>query len=50
LNDRVVVAVLHLALGEPQPTLAAWWSPVAGMALWAPVFLLLDRLRLGGRK
>jgi rod shape-determining protein MreD len=50
LNDRVVVAVLHLALGEPQPPLAAWWSPVVGMALWGPVFLLLDRLRLGGRK
>lgn len=50
LNDRVVVGVLHLALGEPQPPLAAWWSPVVGMLLWGPVFLLLDRLRLGGRK
>jgi rod shape-determining protein MreD len=50
LNDRVVVAVVHLALGEPQPLLASWWSPLVGMALWGPVFLLLDRLRLGGRK
>lgn len=50
LNDRVVVAVLHLALGEPQPPAAAWWSPLVGMLLWAPVFLLLDRLRLGGRR
>jgi rod shape-determining protein MreD len=50
LNDRVVVAVVHLALGEPQPLLAAWWSPLVGMVLWGPVFLLLDRLRLGGRK
>lgn len=49
LNDRVVVAVVHLALGEPQPPLAAWWSPLAGMLLWGPVFLLLDRLRLGTR-
>jgi len=50
LNDRVVVAVLHFALGEPQPAPAAWWSPLGGMLLWPPVFLLLDRLRLGGRK
>ena len=50
LNDRVVVAVVHLALDEPQPPFAAWWSPVVGMVLWGPVFLLLDRLRLGGRK
>jgi len=50
LNDRVVVAVVHLALGEPQPLLVAWWSPLVGMVLWGPVFLLLDRLRLGGRK
>ncbi len=49
LNDRVIVGLLHLALGEPQPQFAAWWSPVVGMVLWAPVFLLLDRLRLGSR-
>jgi rod shape-determining protein MreD len=49
LNDRVIVGLLHLALGEPQPALAAWWSPMVGMVLWAPVFLLLDRLRLGSR-
>ena len=49
LNDRVIVGLLHLALGEPQPPIAAWWSPLVGMALWAPVFLVLDRLRLGSR-
>ena len=49
LNDRVVVAVLHIALGEPQPPLAAWWSALVGMLLWPPVFLVLDRLRLGNR-
>jgi rod shape-determining protein MreD len=49
LNDRVIVGLLHLALGEPQPALAAWWSPLVGMVLWAPVFLLMDRLRLGSR-
>jgi rod shape-determining protein MreD len=49
LNDRVVSAAVHLALGEPQLPSNFWWAPLAGMLLWAPVFLLLDRLRLGGR-
>ena len=49
LNDRVVGAAVHLAMGEPLLPLAFWWAPLTGMLLWAPVFLLLDRLRLGGR-
>lgn len=49
LNDRVVAAVLHLVLGEPQHPAAVWWGPLTGMLLWAPVFVLLDRLRLGQR-
>jgi rod shape-determining protein MreD len=49
LNDRVVSAAVHMALGEPQLPPNFWWAPLAGMLLWAPVFLLLDRLRLGGR-
>ena len=49
LNDRVVSAALHLALDEPLLPAAFWWAPLTGMLLWAPVFLLLDRLRLGGR-
>ncbi len=49
LNDRVVGAAVHMALGEPQLPSSFWWAPLAGMLLWAPVFLLLDRLRLGGR-
>lgn len=49
LNDRVVSAAVHMALGEPQLPPSFWWAPLAGMLLWAPVFLLLDRLRLGGR-
>ncbi len=49
LNDRVISAAAHLALGEPQLPPAFWWAPLVGMLLWAPVFLLLDRLRLGGR-
>lgn len=45
LNDRVISAGLRLALGEPQPPAAYWWAPLLGMALWAPLFVLLDSLR-----
>jgi rod shape-determining protein MreD len=47
LNDRVVSAAVHLAIGEPQMPWAYWWAPMFGMLLWAPMFLLLDGLRLG---
>jgi rod shape-determining protein MreD len=47
LNDRVVATALHLALGEPLLPLAYWWAPLLGMVLWAPLFVLLDGLRLG---
>jgi rod shape-determining protein MreD len=49
LNDRVVSAAIHMALGEPQLAWAFWWAPLLGMVLWAPLFLLLDALRLGRR-
>ena len=50
LNDRVVSAVVHMALGEPQLPWSFWWAPLLGMLLWAPVFLLLDALRLGRKR
>ena len=49
LNDRVVGAVVHMALGEQQLPASFWWAPLLGMLLWAPVYLLLDRLRMGSR-
>ena len=49
LNERVVSATVHLALGEPQLPWSFWWAPLLGMLLWAPVFLLLDTLWLGRR-
>jgi rod shape-determining protein MreD len=49
LNDRVVSAAVHVALGEPQLPWSFWWAPLFGTLLWAPVFLLLDTLRLGRR-
>ena len=47
LNDRIVTAALHIALGTPTLPAMFWLAPLAGMLLWAPVFLLLDALRLG---
>lgn len=49
-NDRVVSAAVHLMLGEPQPPWMYWWSPLVGMLLWPPLFLLLDGLRIGRRR
>ena len=49
LNDRVVSAAVHVALGAPTLPWMFWWAPLLGMLLWAPVFLLLDTLRLGRR-
>jgi rod shape-determining protein MreD len=46
LNDRIVTAALHLALGEPAPAALSWVAPGIGMVLWAPLFWLLDSLRL----
>ena len=47
LNDRIVVAAIHVALGiQPLPGLF-WVAPLVGMLLWPPVFVLLDALRLG---
>ena len=47
LNDRVVSFAVHMALAEPQLPWSFWWAPLLGMLLWAPLFLLLDALRLG---
>ncbi|GAB2626557.1 rod shape-determining protein MreD [Novilysobacter erysipheiresistens] len=47
LNDRIVVAAIHVALGiTPGPALS-WLAPLVGMLLWPPVFVLIDALRLG---
>lgn len=49
LNDRVITTAVHLALGEPLLPWTYWWAPLLGMLLWAPLFLLLDALRMGRR-
>lgn len=45
-NDMVVTAAVHLLLGLPTPPALAWLAPALGMLLWAPLFFLLDALRL----
>jgi rod shape-determining protein MreD len=49
LNDRVVASAIHFFIGQPLLPWAYWWAPLLGMALWPPLFLLLDALRLGRR-
>lgn len=47
LNDRIVSAGVQMVLGQAPLPAAAWLSPLLGMLLWPPVFLVLDALRLG---
>lgn len=47
VNDRIVSAGLHVALGEPLLPWSFWVAPLVGMLLWPPVFILLDGIRLG---
>ena len=51
LNDRIVALAIRLTMGEPTLASIAWFSPLIGMLLWVPVFMLLDGLRMGwGRR
>ena len=50
LNDRIVVAAVHMTLGEPSRPWTYWWAPLIGMLLWPPLFVLLDARRLGKRR
>jgi len=48
--DRTAAWLLHWMLGLAQLPWTFWFSPLPGMALWIPVFVLLDRLRHHRRK
>ena len=48
-NDRVIDAAIHLLAGAPLAPWSYWWAPVLGMALWLPLYVLLDAVRLGKR-
>lgn len=47
LNDRIVAAGIHVSLGIQPLPMMFWLASLTGMLLWAPVFMLLDGLRLG---
>ncbi|UNK48654.1 rod shape-determining protein MreD [Lysobacter sp. S4-A87] len=47
LNDRIVTAAIHIAVGEPTLPASFWLAPLAGMLLWPLLFVGLDSLRLG---
>lgn len=49
VNDRIVATAAHLAMGEPTLPWLYWWAPLLGALLWAPLFVVLDALRLGRR-
>ena len=48
-NDRVIDAAIHLLVGEPMLPWSYWVAPLLGMALWLPLYVLLDAVRLGKR-
>lgn len=47
LNDRIISAAIHVALGVPQLPWTYWLAPLIGMLLWAPLYLVMDALRFG---
>lgn len=49
LNDRLVAAAVYLAVGEAVLPWDYLWAALLGVLLWPPLFVLLDRLRLGRR-
>ncbi|MGY0559940.1 MULTISPECIES: rod shape-determining protein MreD [unclassified Luteimonas] len=49
LNDRVVSAAVHLALGVAQLPWMYWLAPALGLLLWVPLCLVMDALRFRPR-
>lgn len=47
LLDYVLVAVVHLLVGQRVPPLVHAWSALTTAVMWPLVFVLLDRLRFG---
>lgn len=47
LNDRIVTAAVHVAVGVPSLPPSFWLSPLTGMLLWPLVYVALDSMRHG---
>ncbi len=45
LNDRVIVAAIHLVMELPQRPWNDWLAPLVGLLLWPPLHLALDLAR-----
>lgn len=50
LNDQIIVAAVHFMFGQPIRGWMQWWTPLIGAALWPPLFVLLDGLRVGRKR
>ena len=50
LNDRLLVAAIHLLARSPQLPWWNWLAPPLGMLLWPWLFVLLDVVRLRARE
>ena len=50
VNVRIIQLWIYTILGEPMPTWQYWLAPLAGMAIWPWLFLLLDRIRAERRR
>jgi rod shape-determining protein MreD len=50
LNDRVIGALVHFVVGEPQAGWSSWLAWVLGMVLWPWLYVLLDMARLRARE
>ena len=50
LNDLIILTAVHVVFGQPIRGWAHAWTPLIGAALWPPLFVLLDGLRVGRKK
>ncbi|MEO8160504.1 MAG: rod shape-determining protein MreD [Arenimonas sp.] len=50
LNDRVISALVHFVIGEPQAGWSSWLAWILGMVLWPWLYVLLDMARLRARE
>jgi rod shape-determining protein MreD len=49
-NDRVIAAVVRLAIGEGLPRWTFWLSPLLALPLWPWLVVLFDTLRMRARE
>ena len=50
LNDLIILTAMHVVFGQPVRGWSHAWAPLIGAALWPPLFVLLDGLRVGRKK